>query len=376
MRPFPRATPSCLSAVALAGAIPVQPAAAQPQLTVTRMELDIAVDYSAPSLSGDMRLTVQNDGDAVAREVPLLLNRLMRFTAARASEDGATLSWATDSVIVFGDDVMRQARFGRLMLPTPLPPGVRTTVIVGYAGPLVGYTETGSLYIRDKIDPSFTIVREDALAFPTIGVPSVAANRATPRRSFAFRAAVTVPRPQVVATGGRLVATTDVDATWRRFEFQGDAAPFLNIAIAPFEVRTHGAMTFYALPGDADGARMVDEATTRALDTLAAWRGPLREPPALTVIEIPQGFGSQASLTGGIILDSTAFSRREALPQLYHELSHIWDPPDTEVPSPRWNEGLATYMQYRLARELDGFSGESAVLEGILGYLLADGRVL
>ena len=54
---------------------------------------------------------------------------------------------------------------------------------------------------------------------------------------------------------------------------------------------------------------------------------------------------------------------RAQLPQLYHELSHFWNPRDLDVPSPRWNEGLATYLQYRLARELDGFAGTAAAIE-------------
>jgi aminopeptidase N len=81
------------------------------------------------------------------------------------------------------------------------------------------------------------------------------------------------------------------------------------------------------------------------------------------VIEIPEGFGSQASATAGIILDARAFRDRAELPQLYHELSHFWNPRDLDVPSPRWNEGLAMYLQYRLARELDGFAGTPAAIE-------------
>ncbi|MGZ6142863.1 MAG: hypothetical protein ACXWLM_05970, partial [Myxococcales bacterium] len=43
-----------------------------------------------------------------------------------------------------------------------------------------------------------------------------------------------------------------------------------------------------------------------------------------------------------------------------HELSHLWNVPDLDQPSPRWNEGLAMWLQYRIARELDGFAGTDA----------------
>ena len=90
------------------------------------------------------------------------------------------------------------------------------------------------------------------------------------------------------------------------------------------------------------------------------------------MIEIPEGFGSQASATAGIILDASAFGDQAQLPQLYHELSHFWNPRDLDVPSPRWNEGLAMYLQYRLARELDGFAGTPADIAHLAVFLASE----
>jgi hypothetical protein len=87
-------------------------------------------------------------------------------------------------------------------------------------------------------------------------------------------------------------------------------------------------------------------------------------------MEIPEGYGSQASLTGGIILTADAFRDRSQLRQLYHELSHLWNVPDRDVPSPRWNEGLATFVQWRMAGELDGWSDWNARTEASAQSLL------
>ena len=87
-------------------------------------------------------------------------------------------------------------------------------------------------------------------------------------------------------------------------------------------------------------------------------------------MEIPDGWGSQASLAGGIIQEAGAFRDRAQLDQLYHELSHLWNAPDLDAPSPRWNEGLATFLQGRLARELDGWDGEAAALQRTATRLL------
>jgi len=76
----------------------------------------------------------------------------------------------------------------------------------------------------------------------------------------------------------------------------------------------------------------------------------------LVVIEIPEGFGSQASLSAGILQTADAFRDRSQLSQVYHEISHLWNAADLDRPSPRWNEGLASFLQYRMAADLDGWN--------------------
>jgi hypothetical protein len=87
-------------------------------------------------------------------------------------------------------------------------------------------------------------------------------------------------------------------------------------------------------------------------------------------MEIPDGWGSQASLAGGIIQVAGAFRDSDRMQELYHELSHLWNAVDLDAPSPRWNEGLAMFLQGRLAREIDGWDGESAALDRTAARLL------
>ena len=136
----------------------------------------------------------------------------------------------------------------------------------------------------------------------------------------------------------------------------GAPVPFLNITIAPYRVlETTGARIFH-FPADSTGASMLRDGVTGALGRFEQWYGRLTTAPDLAVMEIPEGFGSQASLTAGVILQADAFRDRAQLRQLYHELSHLWNVPDLELPSPRWNEGLATFLQWRMAAELDAWN--------------------
>lgn len=329
--------------------------------TLTRLALDLRIEYGRRSLGGTETLHLRNVATHAAADVPLLVNRLM--TVSRVTDTaGAELQFSQD-VVVFQDDSIRQVTAAVVRLGRAVPPGDSVAIVVHYGGRLVGYTETGSLYIRDNVSRDFTIIREDAFAFPVLGVPSWSANRSIARESFAFSAQVTVPAGLVVAMGGRTRDPVIRDSliTWA---YHSDGpVPFLNIAIAPYEVLDHGNARIFYFPPDSSGARMLERALTGAVGRYTSWYGPLGQTPRLTVIEIPEGWGSQASLTAGIIQTADAFRDRVQLYQLYHEVSHLWNPPDLDRPSPRWNEGLASFLEWRMAAELDGWDGWDARLD-------------
>jgi hypothetical protein len=315
--------------------------------TLDRLELDLRVDVPHEVVSGTARLTVRNASAGSERDVPLLLNRLLVVSDA----GGVPFDQA---VVTFVDDRKRQVDFATVHLPSPVPPGGTATVAVTYAGPIVGYTETGSLYVQDRISEEFTILREDAYAFPVLGVPSLAASRRPDRRTdFTFDATLTVPRG-LVAAAGAFVGSTDL-GEWTAFRFASETpVPFLNLSVASFRILDEGGVRVYFLPGDEAGAKRILERTRQTLDLFASWFGPLGHPARLTVIEIPAGWGSQASLVPGIILTADSFRDPQRLYELYHELAHLWNAPDRDRPSARWNEGLSMWLQGVAAAALDG----------------------
>lgn len=327
------------------------------------LALDLTIDYQRGTVGGTAALHVRNLGDRPAAEIPLLLNRLMTVSHV-AAEDGTELPFG-QRVVLFRDDAIRQVNAITVTPRTPVPPGDSLSIVVRFSGFLVGYTETGSLYIKDHVSRDFTILREDAFAFPLLGVPSWSVNRAAPREPFTFAARVTVPADLVVAMGGAQVERTARDSviTWG-YRSTGPV-PFLNITIAPYSVLERSETRIFYFPADSSGAQTVQQAIAGALERYAAWFGPLGQSPRLTVMEIPEGYGSQASLTAGILQTADAFRDRSELRQLYHELSHLWNVPDREHPSPRWNEGLASFLERRMAADLDGWSDWDAHLEAM-----------
>ncbi len=356
---------ACVSAVP-AAVQPAAPEAVLPQLT--RMNLTVSVDYDAERVVGTSTLTLKNTSNIVLSRVPLILNRVMRVSDVTTG-DGRKLTFR-QLVTSFEDFEIFQVNAIELDLVAPVPAGESVRLVVAFEGPLVGYTETGMSYVRDHISHDFTMLREDALAFPMVGVPSIETNRAAPRAPFEFEVSVTVPADLVVATGGEEIERIEEDSlvTWRYRS--REPAPYLIITIAPYQVAAERDLRVFYFPEDSAGARAMLDASLLAAARYQEIFGPLDRPLSLSIMEIPDGWGSQASLAGGIIQVAGAFRDRGRMPELYHELSHLWNVTDLDTPSPRWNEGLAMFLQGRIARELDGWTGESEALDRAATRLL------
>jgi len=356
--------PLVIVALMVAGGRPAPPAAPSPDLGGLRLihlDLALSVDYEEARLAGTATLTMENTSEEPVSLIPLLLYRLMMVSEV-TDEAGGALAFTQD-IVTMVDWPQYQANHITVILDAPLAPGQRTGVRVGYGGYLAGLTETGMRYVKDRIEREFTIIREDALAFPVLGVPSWEQNRAVARAPFSFRARITVPEDLTVAAGGRMAQRTLAHGQ-TTFEYRNiEPVAFLNIAIAPYQVLEGQDATVFYFPADSVGAGRVLDRLEAALALLGRWFGPIGLHAGITVIEIPEGFGSQASLAAGIIQTREAFNDSTQYRQLYHELSHLWNAPDLDVPSPRWNEGLASFLERRMAAELDGWPDMAAFME-------------
>lgn len=55
-----------------------------------------------------------------------------------------------------------------------------------------------------------------------------------------------------------------------------------------------------------------------------------------------------------VILSAAAFRDPKQHREVYHEISHLWNVPATDRPSPRWDEGLASFLEYLATQEITG----------------------
>ena len=331
-----------MHAIALLFALTIHPV----PYTLERLELNLTVDYQQKRIDGGARLTVRNTSDQPVQMVPILLGRLMKVNNANGLAFEQTIA-------TFEDEPMRQVNAVTLHLSKPLAPGKSTTVSLDYGGYIVGYTETGNLYVMDRVAEDFTIIREDAYSFPALGVLSRAVNRKISRSDFTYDAQITVPKGYIVGAGA-LVDTKDVDGK-TTFHFASDVpVPFINFPIAKFKTLDEGGVRVYYLPEDEAGAKVVMQKTHASLDLLTKWFGPLHRTANLTIIEIPENWGSQAALIPGIILTADDFKDPRYETGLYHEIAHLWNGIENEKPLARLNEGQSMWLQWIMSEELDG----------------------
>jgi hypothetical protein len=222
------------------------------------------------------------------------------------------------------------------------------------------------LYVQDRIDPAFTILRTDAFAYPEVGYPSLSANSGWANRGFHYEIQVSVPDSLHVANGGRLVGVSrregratyvyrDIQPAWR-----------LDIAIAPYRELVEGGSRVVYFPADSAGAARVMRAVRSSLALFQEWFGPLAGDTGFSVIEIPNGWGSQADRTA-IIQAAAGFQDSTRIREVYHEVSHLWNAPSTDSAPSRWNEGFATFLESAAAQVLD--SAEDHLVPDVINRL-------
>ena len=315
------------------------------QLEPSLYDLAVDLDLDQKRLHGTATIRLRNASDDPADHVPLLLYRLMHVEAVRDG-NGQAMDF-TQRVETFADWDKMQVNYVEIHPSKPLAPAAETTVVVDWSGYLFGYTESDMLYVRETIDPEYTLLRPDAYAFPWIGYPHSGVNRSAGLPNFDHRIQVTVPEPIVAASNGRLADVeredgrvtytfTSIRPSWR-----------MDVAVAPFEIVEEGGVRVHYLPGDRDGAETILLGFTRAVGTFTEWFGPLPTFEGFNIIELPPDYGSQTDVTC-ILQTADAFRDTESLNQLYHEASHLWNVKLSDLPSPRWEEGLASFLEHLL----------------------------
>ena len=311
-----------------------------------RYDLDLKPDYDKGLLVAACRIEVKNVANDTARVVPLLLYKMMTVHSVQGA-NRQELPFTQRNV--YFDDVDSMAvNFVEVTLPYALAKNKTVTLDIRYDGYMQEYVETGMLYTQDRIARDFTILRPDCYAYPVIGYPNRAVNRQAGMESFDYVITVMVPKGLTAANGGRLMGV-GTDNGRSVFTFQNIRPAWrMDVTIANYADLSRGNNHVYYFPEDAAGAERLLTAMEQCMELYTRWFGPLHQTSGFAVIEIPEGFGSQADVTS-ILQTADAFRDPAQLHQLYHELSHQWNVRETDKLPSRYNEGLATFLEWHAA---------------------------
>ncbi|UCE40522.1 MAG: hypothetical protein JSV17_13855 [Candidatus Aminicenantes bacterium] len=322
-------------------------------LKTTRYELAVKVDYEAEKIFGQCRLTVHNPSEETVSHIPLILYRLLKVTAI-TDEQGRAIPYQ-QKVLSFEDWEQLQVNYVEARLPQPLASGQSKTIGIVYEGFLFGYSNDGWMYVKDHIDKEFTFMRWDGFGYPVVGYPSEKVNRRSGLQSYDYTLSVTVPEGLVVANGGKLSGKSTINGqiTYTYTNFK--PAWRMDMPIAPYGILEdkQNNLKIFHFPDDKDNAGMILEGMKKTLQLYTNWFGPADNFQGFTIIEIPEGYGSQTDVTS-ILQTADAFQKRDNLTALYHEIAHIWNVRDNDpLPDRLESEGLAMLLQYLAQERLD-----------------------
>lgn len=333
-------------------------------IDVTSLDLSLTIplensgyDVFENKLHGTAQFTLVNTGNERLDVIPVLLYRLMKANAVTDAA-GNAIPFSQHLTALENNELM-QVNYLQIRPRHGLASGEKITFTITYEGTLAGYTETGMLYVQEKLDPDFTIIRYETYAYPQVLFPDAGQRREAWKDLYNQTLHVTVPEGHVAVNATPLKGRETVDGM-TTFTFESDEARgIIILPIAPYGTVTSGANSIYYLPEDQAGAKALASAMEQAMALYTEWFGPLQQEGGLDVVEIPEWYGSQTDFPM-IIQTADAFKTQSELGQLYHELSHLWNVPDPDPDPARWNEGLAMFLQGLMTEKLTGGDSLSA----------------
>lgn len=317
---------------------------------------------------GTTTLSLENVSKRGERVVSLALYRLQNVEGVEDTT-GTALPF-TARVVEAPDWRGFRAQSLEVQLPGPAAPGSTVHVRVHHSGPMLGYAEV-KRYTKDAISHDFSLLRQDTLAYPQLGPVTdrdLSGNlQAQITAGWTFRLRVVVRKPLVVAASGRQVRRTDVDANRWRYEFESTSPTWrIDVAAAPYSVveRSDVGLRGYFFPADSTAATAAMDVMARSIEAYTKWFGPGTSiGSGYTLIEVPQGYGSQAG-AGYFVQTADGLASPDGMRMLAHEIAHAWNVPSREEATSRFlDEAFATYFQALADEVLAGAGGRLRRLE-------------
>ena len=303
----------------------------------------------------DAALTIRNVTQSSCQEIPFLFYRLLSIQRI-TDRFGSPLRF-DQNIVQLSDEPSFQANAVVVKLPKALLPNDTLNIIISYEGFIFGYSEVMA-YVRDKIDETYSLLRPDALAYPMLAQASYRSYLSAYDTKFTYEILATVPKGYMAVCGGELVNSTPLGSDSTAFAFHSKVPTWrIDLAVAQFGVLADPAnrLLVYYRADDSLGASRVLEASKKVISLYSGMFGWPKQYRGYTVIEIPDGWGSQAS-DFYFLQTAAAFKDSSNIGEVYHEIGHSWNV--TSSPSVKrcryFDEAFASFFESLAIRAFDG----------------------
>jgi hypothetical protein len=338
----------------LCGLVPGVVISGATESVVSHYDLHFHLLLKENRLEAEALMKVRNDSQEPVSEIPFLLYRL--FDVIEVTDDRGVVLPFNQTVVKFSDEKSLQVSLVSVRLSPSLSPGKAVAVRLKYAGSLWGYPEVMA-YVRDRIDENYSLLRPDSLAYPILARASFQSWMAAHRSQFTYRVETEVPAGYVVVCGGRPVETKRTADT-ATFVFESYRPTWrIDVAAAKFKVIEDAGrkIRVFAIPGDEGEGQRILAAAQKSFRFYSELFGEAGDFPGYSIIEVPEGWGSQAS-DFYILQTAAAFRDKGRTSELYHEIAHSWN---VRVKSGiqrcrYFDEAFASYFQGLAIKEFEG----------------------
>ena len=322
---------------------------------VTHYGLKVHFLLAENRIQVEAALTIHNDTQSSLHELPFLLYRLL--APQRITDAWGRPMHFEQNIVQLSDEPSLQVRAVVVALSTPFLPNDTTTVKISYEGFIFGYPEVMA-YVSDRIDETYSLFRPDAIAYPMLSHPTFSSYLAAYDTKFRYEIIATIPKGYMAACGGELVKVSPVGLDTTAFVFRSKVPTWrIDLAVAKFIALSDSInkLLVYYLPDDSVGAKSVLEASRKAINFYSGMFGRPGRFQGYTVIEIPDGWGSQAS-DFYFLQTGAAFKDSSRIGEVYHEIGHSWN----VVPSPAirrcryFDEAFASFFEALAIRAFEG----------------------
>ncbi len=322
---------------------------------VTHYGLNVKFLLKEHRVHVDAALTIRNVTQSSHQEIPLLLYRLLSVQHITDAL-GSPLPF-DQKIVQLSDEPSLQASAVVVKLSKSLLPNDTLTVIVSYEGYIFGYPEVMA-YVKDRIDETYSLFRPDAFAYPMLAQASYTSYLAAYDTKFTYEITATVPKGYTAVCGGELSNSSSVGPDSISFVFHSKVPTRrIDLAVAKFIVLrdSPNKLLVYHLSDDSLGARHVLTASRKVINFYSGMFGRPERYQGYTVIEIPDGWGSQAG-DFYFLQTAAAFKDSARIGEVYHEIGHSWN----ATPSPfvkrcrYFDEAFASFFESLAIRSFEG----------------------